>query len=369
MMKNIEFQAVKKKYGETTVIQALNFSIKEGERLVLLGPSGCGKTTTLRMIAGLEEISEGQLLMGGTVVNDVAPGKRNIAMVFQNYALFPHLSVWDNVTFGLKIQNLSEQEMVKRTKEALEILNLTGYENRKPKELSGGQKQRVALCRAIVKQSPYFLLDEPLSNLDAQLRQQARTELVKLHELYKPTMIYVTHDQVEAMTIAQRIAIMNKGELQQIDTPENIYHRPANTFVASFIGTPPMNLLSAHVRDHWIFIGDACVPLDAGWDKVIAGRGRIILGIRPEKCHITEEKLMVPAVVSYVENLGSQRTLRLTLKNQESVFVSTKDFRQAANDIKGFSFRWEDVSIFDYKTGTNIGYPRQEGGEIYEICS
>ena len=210
-MKNIEFKAVKKKYDETTVIQELNFSIKEGERLVLLGPSGCGKTTTLRMIAGLEEISEGQLLMGGAVVNNVAPGKRNIAMVFQNYALFPHLSVWENITFGLKIQKLTEQEMAKRAKEALEILNLTGYENRKPKELSGGQKQRVALCRAIVKQSPYFLLDEPLSNLDAQLRQQARTELVKLHEIYKPTMIYVTHDQVEAITIAQRIAIMNNG--------------------------------------------------------------------------------------------------------------------------------------------------------------
>lgn len=368
-MKNIEFKAVKKKYEETTVIQELNFSIKEGERLVLLGPSGCGKTTTLRMIAGLEEISEGQLLMGGTVVNEVAPGKRNIAMVFQNYALFPHLSVWENITFGLKIQKLTEQEMAKRAKEALEILNLTGYENRKPKELSGGQKQRVALCRAIVKQSPYFLLDEPLSNLDAQLRQQARTELVKLHEIYKPTMIYVTHDQVEAMTIAQRIAIMNKGELQQIDTPENIYHRPANTFVASFIGTPPMNLLSAHVRDHWIFIGDACVPLDASWDKVIAGRSRITLGIRPEKCYLAEEKPMVPAVVSYVENLGNQRTLRLTLKNQENVFVSTKDFTQTAESTKGFSFRWEDVSVFDYKTGINIGYPTKEGGKTYEICN
>ena len=366
-MKNIEFKAVKKKYDETTVIQELNFSIKEGERLVLLGPSGCGKTTTLRMIAGLEEISEGQLLMGGAVVNNVAPGKRNIAMVFQNYALFPHLSVWENITFGLKIQKITEQEMAKRAKEALEILNLTGYENRKPKELSGGQKQRVALCRAIVKQSPYFLLDEPLSNLDAQLRQQARTELVKLHEIYKPTMIYVTHDQVEAMTIAQRIAIMNKGELQQIDTPENIYHRPANTFVASFIGTPPINLLSAHVRDHWIFIGDACVPLDASWDKVIAGRSRITLGIRPEKCLLAAEKPMVPAEVSYVENLGSQRTLRLTLKNHENVFVSTKDFAQTANSTKGFSFRWEDVSVFDYKTGVNIGYPIKDGGKPHEI--
>ena len=366
-MNNIQFLNVSKNYGETAVIKRLNLNITDGERLVLLGPSGCGKTTTLRMIAGLEEVSEGQLLMGGYVVNDVAPGERNIAMVFQNYALFPHLSVLENVTFGLKIQKLEEQEIEKRTKEALAILNLTGYENRKPKELSGGQKQRVALCRAIVKQSPFFLLDEPLSNLDAQLRQQARTELVKLHEIYKPTMIYVTHDQVEAMTVAQRIAILNKGELQQIDTPENIYRRPANTFVASFIGTPPMNLLTAHVRDHWIFIGDACVPLDARWDKVINGRSRIILGIRPEKCYLAEEKPMVPAAVSYVENLGSQRTVRLTLKNEENVFVSTKDFTKTESNTSGFSFNWDDVSVFEYKTGENIGYPAKEGVKTNEV--
>lgn len=198
-MNSIVFKDVCKSYGDAKIVKSLNLEIKEGERLILLGPSGCGKSTTLRMIAGLEEITSGELVMGGRVINDVPPGERNVAMVFQSYALFPHLSVWDNIAFGLKIQKLGEDEIKRRTTEALKILNLQGYENRKPKDLSGGQKQRVALCRALVKQSPYFLLDEPLSNLDAQLRQQARTELVRIHEIYKPTMIYVTHDQIEAM--------------------------------------------------------------------------------------------------------------------------------------------------------------------------
>ena len=365
-MNSIEFKEVSKAYNETQVIKELNLGIKEGERLVLLGPSGCGKTTTLRMIAGLEEITGGNLLMGGKVVNGVASGQRNIAMVFQNYALFPHMSVWDNVTFGLKIQNLPAEEIANRTKEALEILNLTGYENRKPKELSGGQKQRVALCRAIVKQSPYFLLDEPLSNLDAQLRQQARTELVKLHEIYKPTMIYVTHDQIEAMTVAQRIAILNKGVLQQIDSPSNIYHRPANTFVATFIGTPPMNLLNAHIKDHWIFIGNVWLPLDAGWEKAIAGRRRITVGLRPEKCYLTDKQPVIEAAITYEENLGSQRTMRLTLKSEENIFASTKEYKYTKDNTKGFSFRWEDISMFDYKTGENIGYPEEFGGEANE---
>ena len=244
-MNSIVFENVCKSYGDAKIVKSLNLEIKEGERLILLGPSGCGKTTTLRMIAGLEDITSGQLKMGGRVVNDIAPGERNIAMVFQSYALFPHLSVWDNITFGLHIQKLPEAEIKKRADEALEILSLRGYENYKPKQLSGGQKQRVALCRALVKQSPYFLLDEPLSNLDAQLRQQARTELVRIHEIYKPTMIYVTHDQVEAMTVADRIVVLKDGELQQIAAPDTIYRHPANTFVAGFIGAPSMNILKA----------------------------------------------------------------------------------------------------------------------------
>lgn len=244
----LTFHHVSKVYGTNQVVRDLDFSIKAGERLILLGPSGCGKTTTLRMIAGLESITSGDLYMGDRRVNDVAPGDRNIAMVFQSYALYPHMTVWDNITFGLQIQKLSPSEIEKRTQEAVDILQLEGLTQRYPKELSGGQKQRVALARAIVKHSPYFLLDEPLSNLDAKLRQQARTQLVKIHEIYKPTMIYVTHDQVEAMTVANRIAIINGGILQQIGTPEEVYHKPANTFVAQFIGTPAMNLLPADVH-------------------------------------------------------------------------------------------------------------------------
>lgn len=356
MKSEIEFIDIIKSYGETAVIPKLNLKIRQGERLILLGPSGCGKTTTLRMIAGLESISGGKLLMGGQVVNDKLPGERNIAMVFQNYALYPHLTVWENIIFGLEIQKLPPAEIKQRANEALRILNLSGYETRKPSELSGGQKQRVALGRAIVKQAPYFLLDEPLSNLDAQLRQQARTELVKLHELYKPTMIYVTHDQVEAMTVAHRIAILNKGILQQLATPEVIYSKPANTFVASFIGTPPMNLLEVDVKDGRVFIGDACLPIGGGWDKLVAGRNKLIMGIRPEKCSLARTENFVPGKITYAENLGSNYTVRLSIKNGGELYITTSQYQPGIN-YAGYSFAWEDLSFFDYSSGENIGYP------------
>lgn len=251
--------------------------IRKGERLILLGPSGCGKTTTLRMIAGFEEITSGELYMGDKVVNNVAPGERNIAMVFQSYALFPHLTVWENITFGLQLQKLPKDEIERRTRQAMEILHLEGYENKKTHELSGGQKQRVALCRALVKHSPYFLLDEPLSNLDAKLRQKARTELVKIHEMFKPTMVYVTHDQIEAMTVAHRIAVMNQGKIQQIDTPTNIYHHPANTFVATFIGSPAMNILQAEVVDNKLIVAQCVLNLPADKIKLVGGRKKFYL--------------------------------------------------------------------------------------------
>ena len=272
---SIIFSHVQKAYGSNVVINDLNLEIQKGERLILLGPSGCGKTTTLRMIAGFEEITKGELYMDGRVVNDIAPGERNIAMVFQSYALFPHLSVWDNITFGLQLQKLPQAEMEKRARMAMEILHLEGYENKKTHELSGGQKQRVALCRALVKQSPYFLLDEPLSNLDAKLRQKARTELVKIHEMFKPTMVYVTHDQIEAMTVAHRIAVMNQGRIQQIDTPANIYHHPANTFVATFIGSPAMNILQAEVLDGKIIVGDCALKLPQERLQELGGRSKV----------------------------------------------------------------------------------------------
>ena len=227
-MYSIEMKNVVKRFGKTEVIKGLNLSIKDGERLILLGSSGCGKSTILRMISGLETITSGELLLKGKLANNMDPGDRNIGMVFQNYALFPHMTVEKNISYGLRVNRIPEAEIKKRVADAVDILNLGGLEKRLPRELSGGQRQRVALARAIVKQSDFFLLDEPLSNLDAQLRGHARKELVKLHEMYGQTMIYVTHDQIEAMTVGQRIAVINNGKIQMLDTPHMVYHRPAN---------------------------------------------------------------------------------------------------------------------------------------------
>ena len=322
-MNSIVFENVCKSYGDAKIVKSLNLEIKEGERLILLGPSGCGKTTTLRMIAGLEDITSGQLKMGGRVVNDIAPGERNIAMVFQSYALFPHLSVWDNITFGLHIQKLPEAEIKKRADEALEILNLRGYENYKPKQLSGGQKQRVALCRALVKQSPYFLLDEPLSNLDAQLRQQARTELVRIHEIYKPTMIYVTHDQEEALAVSDRIAIMNNGIIQQIGTPKEIYQRPNCVFVATFIGLS--NILEAKVKitgaAEILDFGAYEVPMDNLIPEISAG-SKVLVSVRPEEFEIClNGSDGLTAVVEHSVFLGVTTHYFVRLENGQEIEV------------------------------------------------
>lgn len=360
-MNSIVFNNVCKSYGDAKIVKSLNLEIKEGERLILLGPSGCGKSTTLRMIAGLEEITSGELVMGGRVINDVPPGERNVAMVFQSYALFPHLSVWDNIAFGLKIQKLGEDEIKRRTTEALKILNLQGYENRKPKDLSGGQKQRVALCRALVKQSPYFLLDEPLSNLDAQLRQQARTELVRIHEIYKPTMIYVTHDQIEAMTVANRIVVMRDGILQQAATPDVIYHHPANTFVAGFIGSPAMNIISGYYSSGKLKIGDVVSDVPELWQKLLEGHTDVLLGIRPE--HLTPSADgQIKGCISYQENTGNQRTLTVKTEAGETVFVTLPGTGSDVSGNIGLDFNWDEVSLFNAETKENIGYVQK--GEI-----
>lgn len=360
-MNSIVFKDVCKSYGDAKIVKSLNLEIKEGERLILLGPSGCGKSTTLRMIAGLEEITSGELVMGGRVINDVPPGERNVAMVFQSYALFPHLSVWDNIAFGLKIQKLGEDEIKRRTMEALKILNLQGYENRKPKDLSGGQKQRVALCRALVKQSPYFLLDEPLSNLDAQLRQQARTELVRIHEIYKPTMIYVTHDQIEAMTVANRIVVMRDGILQQAATPDVIYHHPANTFVAGFIGSPAMNIISGYYSSGKLKIGDVVSDVPELWQKLLEGHTDVLIGIRPEHLSLSAGG-QIKGCISYQENTGNQRTLTVKTEAGETVFVTLPGTGSDVNGNIALSFNWDEVSLFDYETKNNIGYVQK--GEI-----
>src|SRR5688500_5916600 len=244
--------------------------------MVLVGPSGCGKTTALRMLAGLEEISEGELVIDDRVINDVAPQKRDIAMVFQNYARYPHLSVYDNMAYGLKIQKIPKDEIRRRLQKIAGIIGLEDLLERKPKALSGGQRQRVAMGRAIVREPKVFLMDEPLSNLDAKLRVQTRAELIRLHRRLGITTIYVTHDQVEAMTMGDRIAVLKDGELQQVDTPRALYERLANTFVASFIGSPPMNLVAVPIEGGAAKLGDASFPVPPG----LAG-SKVTLGIRP----------------------------------------------------------------------------------------
>ena len=286
-----------------------NLDIQKQEFIVLVGPSGCGKSTTLRMIAGLEEISNGELYIDHVLSNDLAPKNRNIAMVFQNYALYPHMTVYDNLAFGLKMTHVPKDEIVERVLNAAKILGLEELLDRKPKALSGGQRQRVALGRAIVRNAKVFLMDEPLSNLDAKLRVQMRAEIIKLHDELKATTIYVTHDQTEAMTMASRIVVMNKGYIQQIGTPIEVYNKPANTFVASFIGAPAMNLLNVTYKDGVITFSDGntlTLPKHYLEEKDLPEE--FILGIRPENIKTTfkEDKDCYPVEIQVAELLGRE---------------------------------------------------------------
>jgi multiple sugar transport system ATP-binding protein len=299
-------------------VYELSLEVRDGEFLVLVGPSGCGKTTALRMVAGLEEISDGTVAIGGRVVNDLTPKERDVAMVFQNYALYPHLTVADNIAFGLRLRRESKSVIAERVKWAAKLLDLTPYLTRRPKELSGGQRQRVAMGRAIVRQPQAFLMDEPLSNLDAKLRVQMRADIAKLQRDLETTTIYVTHDQVEAMTMGDRVAVMNQGRLQQVDTPQRLYDHPANLFVAGFIGTPPMNLLAASVGSQngsvAVSIGGQHVPLsDEAMRRFPAVRGRegreVVLGVRADDLHRADRRPDLPSIdadLELIEALGSQ---------------------------------------------------------------
>ena len=302
-MASITFTNIIKRYGHgpkgNQVIHGVNAEIAHGEFIVIVGPSGCGKSTLLRMVAGLEDISEGDIRIGERVVNDLEPAERDIAMVFQNYALYPHMSVYDNMAYGLKIAKVPKDEIRARVNKAAGILELEPFLERKPRELSGGQRQRVAMGRAIVRQPQVFLFDEPLSNLDAKLRAQTRLEIQKLHRELGITSLFVTHDQVEAMTLAQRMLVMNAGRMEQFGTPEEVYNRPASTFVASFIGSPPMNLLSSapHVRPG------------------------TILGIRPEHLHIAAQPDDTgwTVRVEAVEMLGAERLIYTRLDSEQII--------------------------------------------------
>jgi len=315
----VVFDEVDKVYANgVQAVYDLSLGVEDGEFLVLVGPSGCGKTTALRMVAGLEEISDGTVTIGGRVVNELTPKERDVAMVFQNYALYPHLTVADNIAFGLRLRRESRATIDERVTWAAKLLDLTPYLARRPKELSGGQRQRVAMGRAIVRHPQAFLMDEPLSNLDAKLRVQMRADIAKLQRDLKTTTIYVTHDQVEAMTMGDRVAVMNQGRLQQVDTPQRLYDDPANLFVAGFIGTPPMNLLEASVSSEngstSLTLGGQSVALS---DEVVRrfprikgedGR-RIVLGIRADALHRGDRRTDLPTIeadLELVEALGSQ---------------------------------------------------------------
>jgi multiple sugar transport system ATP-binding protein len=318
-MAEVQFEEVDKVYDNGfEAVKDLSFDVHDGEFLVLVGPSGCGKTTALRMVAGLEEISDGTISIGGTVVNELTPKERDIAMVFQNYALYPHLSVAENIAFGLRLRKTDKKVMNERVQWAAKLLDLTPYLNRRPKQLSGGQRQRVAMGRAIVRQPQVFLMDEPLSNLDAKLRVQMRADIAKLQREIGTTTIYVTHDQVEAMTMGDRVAVMNFGELQQVDAPQRLYDTPANLFVAGFIGTPPMNLLDSTVQarngDLVLELGDQALPLTEGaiyhYPRMReAGAKHVVVGIRPGNLHPARSRPDLPTVeaqLDLVEALGSE---------------------------------------------------------------
>jgi multiple sugar transport system ATP-binding protein len=295
-MAQVTLRKIVKKYGEVLAVRGIDLDIVDKEFIVLVGPSGCGKSTTLRMIAGLEEISGGDIAIGGHVVNDVPPKDRDIAMVFQNYALYPHMNVYENMSFGLKLKKTPKDEIDKRVKQAAQILDITELLDRKPKQLSGGQRQRVAMGRAIVRDPKVFLFDEPLSNLDAKLRVQMRTEIKKVHQKVRTTTVYVTHDQVEAMTLADRVVVMNAGLIEQVGSPNDLYHSPATKFVAGFIGSPAMNFIPCQLEQAAgalrVRLSDKLsFPVPADRSSRYAshvGKGKLVLGLRPE--HIAETR-------------------------------------------------------------------------------
>ena len=370
-MAGLTLKGIYKKYpGGVVAVSDVNLEIRDKEFIVLVGPSGCGKSTTLRMIAGLEEISEGELYIGDRLVNDIAPKDRDIAMVFQNYALYPHMTVFDNMAFGLKLRKVPKAEIERKVNEAAKILDLTHLLDRKPKAMSGGQRQRVALGRAIVRSPKVFLLDEPLSNLDAKLRAQMRTEIAKIHKKLGTTFIYVTHDQTEAMTMGDRIVCMKDGFVQQIDTPQNLYENPVNKFVAGFLGSPQMNFIDAELKEEYgqfivefgatngrgnryqIIVPESKVNEDLG---NYVGK-EIILGVRPESIHDEEMYLsnastgVIAANVEITEMMGAETYLYLLCEGIPlTARVSPRSTARPGDDIK-VAIDPNRIHIFDKET-------------------
>jgi len=356
---SVTYENVTKRFDDVVAVNNMNIEIQDKEFLVLVGPSGCGKTTALRLLAGLEEISDGQILIGDRVVNDVAPKDRDIAMVFQSYALYPHMSVYDNMAFGLKLRKTPKDEIEKRVQNAAQILGIETLLERKPRQLSGGQRQRVAVGRAIVREPSVFLFDEPLSNLDAKLRVQTRAEITKLHQQLATTFIYVTHDQVEAMTMATRIAVIRHGLMQQVDTPQTLYDHPQNVFVAGFIGSPAMNFFDAELEQSNGQLTIASEAFNAVVPKSKTTKyqeyvgKRVILGIRPEDIHdpgftpAEVETSLVEAKVDVTELMGSEIFLHLEAKGNSFVGrVDPRTSMRAGNEVQ-VAFNMENIHLFE----------------------
>ncbi|MCF8001454.1 MAG: sn-glycerol-3-phosphate ABC transporter ATP-binding protein UgpC [Halanaerobiales bacterium] len=364
-MASVTFENVTKRFGDVVAAKDQNLEVKDKEFLVLVGPSGCGKSTDLRMIAGLEEISEGKIKIGDRVVNEVPPKDRDIAMVFQNYALYPHMDVYDNMAFGLKLRKFPKEEIERRVNEAAEILSIEPLLDRKPKQLSGGQRQRVALGRAIVREPKVFLMDEPLSNLDAKLRVQMRTELSKLHDRLQTTVIYVTHDQTEAMTMGDRIVVLKDGYIQQVDSPLELYNHPVNMFVAGFIGSPAMNFMDAKIEkdgDDYYAEGFGAfrikVPDQFKEDLKGYEEKRVVFGIRPEDLtdarithdlDITEDNSF-EAEVEVVEPMGSEIYLYLAIDEHEMIARVDAESDAAVGDKIKLGVYPQKMHIFDNET-------------------
>ena len=362
-MANVSLRHVYKIYdGGVTAVTDFNLEIADKEFIILVGPSGCGKSTTLRMIAGLEDISKGELYIGDTLANDVAPKDRDIAMVFQNYALYPHMTVYDNMAFGLKLRKFSKEEIKRRVEEAARILGIEQYLDRKPKALSGGQRQRVALGRAIVRNPKVFLLDEPLSNLDAKLRAQMRTEISKIYQRLGTTFIYVTHDQVEAMTMADRIVIMKDGIIQQVGKPMELYEHPANKFVAGFIGSPQMNFYDVNLHGDTLTFSDGSrmkLP-DSVLSKLSGKQGELILGIRGEDIKLDLQNIdlyknsKMSATVENVEVMGNENNLYFTFGGTASVARVSKYEISKSGDKIDFVFIPSRMHFFDKQTEVSL---------------
>jgi len=365
---SVTFRNIMKRYGDLTVVDSLNIEVADKEFLVLVGPSGCGKSTSLRMLAGLEEISDGEILIGDQVVNNVAPKDRNIAMVFQSYALYPHMTVYDNMAFGLKLRKTPKEVIEKKVKEAAKNLGIEHLLQRRPRQLSGGQRQRVAVGRAIVRDPHVFLMDEPLSNLDAKLRVEARSFISRLHQQLETTFIYVTHDQVEAMTMGTRIAVLNAGRLQQIDSPYNLYHNPQNVFVAGFIGSPAMNFFDARLKSEGesVIVDAAVFQIQIPASESAPYRSHVgkevILGVRPENIHDRRfqpadiEPAPVTANIEVVEQMGSE--IVLYLEEGGKTFIARTDPRTSARVGARIELAIDiaNIHIFDRQTELSLSY-------------